>query len=280
MNETVHSVWVVGAGLLGSELARFWRAQGARVLTIDKKAKARVHGDAAERDTLSEATIILPDPDVITICVSTRGGSAMEYRRAYLDTVEALSTARPEARLIFCSSTGLYPDTAGREVSEQTPCEPVDDRDRVLLQAEQLVRSSGGVVARLAALYGFGRCEILRRHVSHEPLLPGAEDRVFNYVYVADAARALYLLADPKLQGGDIWNVCGESYTKREVYAMIERISKIPASAESSPVGKRRGTKNHRVSSGKMRSLGWFPRMDLEHFTEVELFENEESTIG
>ena len=262
MSRAVSTVWVVGAGLLGKELARAWRTEGAR-----------------EGDTLAEAAAILPAPEVIYVCVSTRGGSATDYRRAYRDTTEALLHAQSQARVIFCSTTGLYPDTAGEEVTEETPCEVEDEKSLVLLDTERLVTSAGGIVARLAALYGFGRCEVVRRHVSGEPRLGGGEERMFNYVYVGDAARALFLLADPELPGGSIWNVCGESTTKREMYAMLERISKIPARVDSSPNGSRRGLKNHRISARKMRDVGWFPRMSMEHFVEVELFENEDSSL-
>lgn len=275
MSRAVSAVWVVGAGLLGKELARVWRTKGAHVLTIDKRAEARVRGDAAERDTLAEAASILPMPEVIYVCVSTRGGSATDYRRAYRDTTEALLHAQPQARVIFCSTAGLYPDTSGKEVTEETPCEAKDEKDRVLLDTERLVVSADGIVARLAALYGFGRCELVRRHVSGEPRLCGGEERVLNYVYVGDAARALFLLADPELPGGSIRNICGESVTKRDMYALLERVSKIPASERSSPDGARRGVKNHSVSAKKMRAAGWFPRMSMEHFVEVELFENE-----
>lgn len=275
MRRDVSTVWVVGAGLLGTELARVWRMGGGRVLTIDKRVEARVRGNAAEYDTLAEAAAILPAPEVIYVCVSTRGGTATDYRRAYRDTTEALLHAQPKARVIFCSTTGLYPDTGGGEVTEETPCEAEDEKSFILLDTERLVTSTGGIVARLAALYGFGRCELVRRHVRGEPRLSGGEERVLNYVYVGDAARALFLLADPELPGGSIRNVCGESATKREMYAMLEKVSKIPAALEISPGSVRRGLKNHRVSAKKMRDTGWFPRMSMEHFTEVYLFEDE-----
>ena len=277
MSRVRTAVWVVGAGLLGTELARMWRVGGVQVLTIDKCVEARVRGDAAERETLAEAAAILPVPDIIYVCVSTRGGSVADYRRVYRDTTEALLRAQPQARVIFCSTTGLYPDTAGEEVTEETPCEAGNEKDLILLETERLIVAAGGIVARLAALYGVGRCELFRRHISGEPRLGGSAERVFNYVYVGDAARALFLLADPELRGGSIWNVCGESVTKHDMYAMLERISKIQASEESSPDGVRRGAKNHRISAKKMRDIGWSPRMCMEHFVEVELFENEKN---
>ena len=86
------------------------------------------------------------------------------------------------------------------------------------MAAESAVLGQGGVVARLVPLYGPGRCELVRRYLAGEPCLPGGAGRCMNYVHRDDAVAALRLLA---ADGEGVYNLCGESFTKGEMYARL-----------------------------------------------------------
>ncbi len=206
--------WILGTGFLGSRLRRLL----PQSIGIDRAAPAEVQGDAADPAVLTRAESLMP-PALIFCCLSTRGGEAAEYRRTYLDVVRALPVS---ARIIFCSSL-----SAGAGASEKAG---------ILREAEQCVLARGGVVVRLAALYGEGRCELLRRHRAGEPRLAGKETRRLNYIHVDDAAAAL--LAAAAAPSG-IYAACGDCLSKSEAYALLEEVTGIPAAAESAPAGRR-----------------------------------------
>lgn len=214
MTPAAQPAWILGTGFLGSRLRRLL----PQSVGIDRTAPAEVQGEAAAPAVLARAAALLP-PAFIFCCLSTRGGDAAAYRRTYHDVVQAL----PEgAKLIFCSSL-----SAGQGASEKAA---------ILQETEQVVLARGGVVVRLAALYGEGRCELLRRHRAGEPRLAGDEDRRLNYIHVDDAAAALLAAAEAP---SGLYAACGESFTKAAAYALLERVTGIPAVAESSAEGRR-----------------------------------------
>lgn len=262
--------WVIGgAGFLGSAVAGLWRAAGGRVLALDPAAGAEgIAGRAGEAAVVQRALACL-SPGVIFFCASTRGGDAGEYRRAYSEPVQAAAAAAPGARLVFCSSCAVYEQ--GGVATEQSATPGATPRLSTLLAAERAVCRAGGVVARLAALYGPGRCELLRRHCAGEPRLPGPPDRVLNYVHVHDAARALALLATAPSLPHSVYNVCAESFTVAQAYAALESITGRVASASAAAAG-RRGSADHRVCAELLRTeLGWQPRVTFADFCRGEM---------
>lgn len=244
---TLHGqrVWIAGYGFLGHVLAQKCRAAGAHVLSIDSNAAvgADLCADAAEPATIAQAIEWgVGRPSVIFCCLSTRGGTVQDYRHCYLQTVRNLEAAHLLENCIFCSSSSVYGAAT--------------DRTAVLTECEQLILSRGGCVARLVPLYGPGRCELLRRYLAGEPCLPGAPERVLNYVHVEDAAEALILLAEREVSG--YCDVCGESFTKSQIYAELERVTGI-AAAQAEGVPGRRGCSSVAVSADTLRALGWEP---------------------
>lgn len=214
MSSAAQPAWILGTGFLGSRLRRLL----PQSIGIDRAAPAEVQGEAADAAVLERAAAVLP-PARIFCCLSTRGGEVADYRRTYLDVVRTLTEG---ARIIFCSSL-----SAGQGASEKAA---------ILREAEQTVLARGGVVVRLAALYGEGRCELLRRHRAGEPRLAGAETRRLNYIHVDDAAAALLAAAEAP---SGIYAACGDSFSKAEAYALLESVTGILAAAESSPEGRR-----------------------------------------
>lgn len=214
MTPAAQPAWILGTGFLGSRLRRLL----PHAVGIDCAAPAEVQGDAADPAVLARAAE-RGMPALIFCCLSTRGGDAAAYRRTYLDAVRALPAG---AKVVFCSSL-----SAGQGAS---------DKAGLLREAETCVLARGGVVVRLAALYGEGRCELLRRHRAGEPRLAGADERRLNYIHVDDAAAALVAAAAAP---SGLYAACGDSFTKAEAYALLERVTGIPAVAESAPAGRR-----------------------------------------
>ena len=58
------------------------------------------------------------------------------------------------AALAFTSSTSVYAQGDGEWVTEESPAEPDRETGRVLRATEEFVLAGGGIVARLAGIYG------------------------------------------------------------------------------------------------------------------------------
>jgi len=92
------------------------------------------------------------------------------YRCAYVDGLaNVLGWIRSGGgsgavrRLFFTSSTAVYGHEQGEWVDEGSPTEPRHVTGRILLEAEELVRSDGipATVVRLAGIYGPGRTRLV-----------------------------------------------------------------------------------------------------------------------
>ncbi len=266
MNASCHHAWVVGAGFLGGEMLRCCRAAGMRVLSIDERRPADVRGAMQSPDTQRVAMQMLR-PDVIFCCTSSCGGNAAAYRHCYEEVAQTLACMLGDGKLVFCSTCSVYEEVAGAEVTEARPCPARREKMRIMLRAEQAVREVGGVVARLAALFGPGRCEVARRYIEGRESLPGAEFRWMNYVHVEDAARALLLLAECG-EGGWVYNVCAETLLSAEFYRQMDKILP-PRAATRAGLPAARGSHgrlHQRVCADRLRALGWCPRVRLIDF--------------
>lgn len=263
-------VWIIGgAGFLGAALARLCTAEGLRACVVDPACADGANSLCAPAGlpmAVERAAARFGLPRFVFFCAATRGGDAAACRQAFLAPVQSVSAAAPCARLVFCSSTSVYGDAPGW-TTEQTPVKQlchgrVSERLAALLRAEAAVLQAGGCVARLSALYGPGRCELLRRHLAGEPRLTGEPARALNYVHVEDAARALLLLAGADCRS-QVFNVSGECMTKGEAYAMLEALTGRAASQASSPA-HRRGLADHRISAERLKAAcGWVPRVSM-----------------
>lgn len=252
MISAAHNVWVLGNGFLGSRLAEVCRRLGARVLCIDATTPAEVHGDAAD-ETVLRAAACQVAPTLIFCCLSTRG-QMERYEHTYLHPLRLLQRMFPTVEIVFCSSL-----SAGWGSS------PSAD---ILRQAEQLVLQRGGRVARLAALYGPGRCELLRRHLAGEPCLFGEDTRLLHYLHVEDAVQALLLLCSAP--PGTCAEVVGETFTKGNIYACLAAWTGVPVARENASPSRRGGAALPE-GAACCPVPGWKPRHSFRAFVQQEV---------
>ncbi len=232
--------WVIGGGFLGSALAAAVQQRGGRAVVIEICNGLDAAEPAVLRELLQQGT-----PQTVFCCQATHGGTAADYRRAYGTVVAALQAVVPSARLVFCSSLGAAAPT---------------ERAAVLRQAEEAVLAADGVVLRMPALYGEGRCELLRRHLAGEPRLGGADDRVFRYLHREDAVAALLAAAE---QPCGRYAAVGESFTKKEIYRCLEMWTGVPAAETSAPLSARASCA---AETSLPAPAGWQPQRRMEDF--------------
>ncbi len=258
-------VVIAGCGYVGSAAADLFHASG---WTVEGwTASAESAAQLAAKPYLVRAVDFTSAPpsgepaaDAVVHCASTKGGDAEAYRRVYLHGAQNLAATFPEARLLFTSSTSVYAQRDGGWVDEQSSAEPSHASGRVLRETEDFIVSHGGLVARLAGIYGPGRSALLRKFLAGTATID-PEDRYVNQAHRDDIAAAIVSLLRSG-QRGQIYNVAdGHPLLLRECYSWLAARLERPLPPIAPPVTERkRGRSNKRVRSEKLRLLGWAPQ--------------------
>ncbi len=260
-------VLIAGCGYIGSATADLFHAAGWAVegWTASAESAERLAGapyriravDLSDPEAVAQSG---GGFDAIVQSASSRGGTADDYRRVYLESARNLRNAFPRALLLFTSSTSVYAQKSGDWVTEESQAEPERETAKILREAEELTLRTGGIVARLAGIYGPGRSALLRKFLSGEATLGPDSDRFLNQTHRDDAAAALFLLINQHASG--IYNVSDHNpLSQRAAYAWLAQHLQRPSPpASNTPSRRKRGDSNKRVSSAKLQALGWRPR--------------------
>lgn len=250
---------VIGAGYLGKAVAEVFRAADWEVDAVSLSG-----GDGSIAADVSDAESVRAlagrgRPDFIIHCAASGRGGAEAYRRVYVDGCRNLVAAFPGGRILFTSSTSVYAQTDGSEVTEESAAEPDRETGKLLLEAERIVIDGGGVVARLSGIYGPGRSVILKKFLDGEAVIEEDGRRFLNQIHRDDAAGALRLLAETKARG--IFNVSDFAPVSQiDCYRMLAgKFGRpLPPTGPRDP-NRKRGWTHKRVLSAKLAGLGWKP---------------------
>ena len=210
----------------------------------------------------------LPQVDRVFYCVGFDRAAGTTMRSVYVDGLRNVLKHLPSSvqRVVYASSTGVYAQTEGEWVDEDSPTYPLHDSGQVCLEAEGHIRawceprSVSSVVLRFAGLYGPGR--IVRRSILEqgEPI-PGDPDKFLNMIHIDDAAqvsKAALEADDP----GPIYVVGDDRPVKRrEYYSVAAQALGAPEPRFASPRPGSpeafRDATNKRVANHRMkRELG------------------------
>jgi len=127
--------------------------------------------------------------------------SGKSMREVYVQGLRNVLDALPSetGRLIYISSTGVYGQTDGSWVDEESPCQPERDSGQICLEAEQTLlnhRLSGrSVILRLAGIYGPGRIPYIDKIRQGEPIAAPSAGWL-NLIHVDDAASVVAAAAE------------------------------------------------------------------------------------
>jgi nucleoside-diphosphate-sugar epimerase len=212
------------------------------------------HGDVAKR---------AGEFDAVIHCVSSRGGDAEAYRQIYLNGARNLLKAFAETKILFTSSTSVYAQRDGSWVTEVSETKPLRETSRILLEVEHLILEKGGIVVRLAGIYGARRSALLSKFLSGTAAIDPDNDRYVNQVHRDDIASALFLLLNREAQhAGQIYNVVDDQpLSQSECYRWLaRRLNRPLPPIRQSEQSRKRGDTNKRVSNAKLRHLGWTPQ--------------------
>ena len=269
-------VLLVGRGFLGSELARLCESQGGQVYVADKEKGEGEAGGVLESCALVDVREIgslrtwreqlLAElgelPPVGFFCVSSSRGGQEVFVETMGQGVKNLREVFPEICWVFCSSTSVYPQEKGEEVTEESPVLARTERTKVLLESEARVLASGGIVARLSNLYGPGRSVLLERLRAGKGSMEEEGERLLNHIHRDDAAEALWLLAQKRKEClGQVYNVTDSlPVAKKKLYRALCSVLQWDHPKGSFPRSSARPFSSKAVSNARLLALGWEPR--------------------
>lgn len=265
-------VLIAGCGYLGRALGARLAAEGAFVAGLRRPgsdpAPLRAAGVEPFFADLTRPGDLAGLPrgwDGVVFCAAPDERGEAAYRAVYAEgsrrLVEWLGKDGGGVK-VFTGSTRVYAQADGSEVTEASPTEPRSPEGRVLLEAEAAWRGAGGVVFRVAGLYGPGRNRI-GSLVRGEARMHGAGERRLNLIHRDDLVAAV-ILALRRARPGALYNVSdGRPPTEREFYGWLcPRLGvPLPGAAEAAGGGgRRRSEGDKQVMSGAIReALGWRP---------------------
>lgn len=259
---------VVGCGYLGGRVAAAWRAAGRGVfaLTRDRAAELTqagltpVVGDVTDPASL-ERLRELPPLCTLLYAVGFDRRAGRPMRDVYVGGLaNVLAALPPVRRVIYVSSTGVYGQTGGEWVTEDSPTVPLEESGRVVLAAEDTLRRArpDAMVLRFAGIYGPDR--LLRGAAvrAGEPYI-GDADKFLNLIHVADGVRAV-LAAEANARPGSTFNIAdGTPVTRCDFYTTLAELLHAPPAAFR-PAEVVAVEANRRIDASRARAeLGFVP---------------------
>ena len=265
-------ILIAGCGYIGQAAADLFHAAGWVVEGWTRSAESAASlsakpypvrvVDVSQADQVAECGPAAAGFDALVHCASSSGGDAEMYRKVYLDGASNLLATFPGSKLLFTSSTSVYAQRDGSWVTEESETKPMRETSRILLETESLVLASGGIVARLAGIYGPGRSVLLSKFLAGTAMIDPENDRFVNQVHRDDIAAALFLLLSREAEIAQVYNVVDDQpILQSECYRWLaQRLNRPLPPIGRSTQERKRGDSNKRVSNAKLRALGWTAR--------------------
>jgi nucleoside-diphosphate-sugar epimerase len=255
-------VLIAGCGYVGSVVAKLFADTGWDVtgwIRTDQMAGRVGEGEISLKAVnIANLDAVRSNAFGANVVVHCASSGADSYRHVYRDGVANLSACFPGARLIFTSSTSVYPQRDRSLVTEESPAEPDSDNARILREAEEIALENSGIVLRVAGIYGPGRSFLLRSTMNRTAI---ATDRIVNQVHRDDVASAIFFLGGCQtINPPRIFNVVDDTPAPRaEILAWLSERLNLPLPTSVVMAEQRQGHSNKRVSNAKLRALGWTP---------------------
>lgn len=258
------TVLIAGCGDLGTEAGLRFAAAGHEVFGIRRspeKLPPQIRGVKAD---LSSGMPGLPvEADILVIALAADASTEDAYRAAYVDGLRNVldgvdRQASPPRRILFVSSTAVYPDAGGAVVDENTPTEPTRFSGKILLEAERLLldrAENASTVLRLGGIYGPGRTRLIDQVRSGKAMIPG-QPKHTNRIHRDDAAAMMVHLATMEAQPEPVYlGVDDESAELGDVLRFLAQELRLPEPLVGPASDGGAGDK--RCSNTRLRSTGF-----------------------
>ncbi|MBM4005414.1 MAG: NAD-dependent epimerase/dehydratase family protein [Planctomycetes bacterium] len=261
---------VVGCGYLGKRVAMRHLETVGPVWAL---TRSQAHADEFARvglkpvlaDVMRPETLDqLPEVERVLYAVGFDRRAGHSIHQVYQQGLANVLLRLPDSirRFVYISSTGVYGQSTGEWVDEESECQPIRAGGEACLAAEKFIADS--TVAgrsnclRLAGIYGPGRIPYLKELREGSPLPVG--EGYLNLIHVVDGAEAA-LAALACQTAPRTWNVAdGTPVLRPDYYRFVAAALRAPApqfvshspATDSSRAERARSDK--RISATRMRT--------------------------
>ncbi len=264
-------ILIAGCGYVGCELAGRLVAAGHDAWGLSRRPAGLPPGVrpvAADLADPAALRALPPSLDAIVYAAAAGGPTESHYRAAYLDGPRNLLAAlaasgQAPRRVVYVSSTGVYPQRGGSWVDEDSPAEPPDLMGQAMRDGERAVLDGPfpGTVLRLAGIYGPGRTHWIDRVKDGSARRPPPGTWT-NRIHRDDAARAIaHLLAlpapEPLYLGVD--DEPAELAAVLDFLAARLGVPPLPPEPDGPGADPMRGRGFKRCSNRRLRASGFAP---------------------
>lgn len=270
-----YRVLIAGCGDVGGALGRELAADGHQVFGLRRRVAALpeeitpYEADLGRPETLRD---LPPALDYVVYAAAADETSEPAYRRAYVEGVDHLLAALDQQhqaprRLLFTSSTGVYGQSDGSWVDEDSPTEPTRFTGELVLAGERRIAAGPwpATAVRFGGIYGPGRTRLIRRVQAGGLEVDRSRPLYTNRIHRDDCAGVLAHLLERDLAGEPVpavvLGVDNEPAPRHEVYDWLADRLGVPRPAEagaapSTTPGRLHGG-SKRCSNLGLRSLGY-----------------------
>ncbi len=194
---------IVGCGRIGNLIAIQLKNKRHQVIGLRRNIQNLITGVEGFGADITEPLPDLPEVDHFIYCPAPQQKSEADYQRLYYEGLQNCINAftiKPKKSWII-SSTRVYSENQGAWVNEQTPLNPSDQKQRVLIEMEQLAQTElSACILRLSGIYDQSSKRLIKW--AQQSAYPFAEQHWSNSIHAQDAANAvvhLMRVADSKL---------------------------------------------------------------------------------
>ena len=263
MAEAVKNVLLFGCGYVASVLAERLRASRAQITVIKRKAGNLKGVSYIECDLAVQEPVLETAPDYVVYSISADEHTDEAYERAYVrslkNAIGALERCGFGGRFIFTSSTGVYSQTNGEWIDEDSPADSDTFSGKRLLEAEALLANTKfhPIVVRFGGIYGPGRTRLIEEVRGGTVTLTNGSPQYTNRIHRDDCAAMLNFLLNAPEVSPLYLGVDDEPSDRNAVIRWIADQLKVPHPPFVEP-GSRTGGK--RCSNRLIREAGFEPR--------------------
>ena len=228
---------IIGCGKVGLRLAAQLQAAGPcyglirNPERIPELTAHKVQPWLQDLDQTLQLPVAIRNADPLQILYLAPPGRTDLTDRRIATVINALP--KPPTQWVYISTSGVYGDCNGRWVDETTPVNPLTDRAKRRVSAEQQLLDWGRnqqapvIILRVPGIYGPGRLP-LQRIRSGEPIIDPAVAPVTNLIHEDDLV-AVCIAALQRGRAGEIYNVSGgEPINISEYYLAVAAAAGLP----------------------------------------------------
>ena len=258
---------VTGAsGFLAGHIVNHLIASGNQVIPVTRQ---RLDGSVQVqdyRDTPSADLLIHLAEEPDRQKVNKIGSKYIEYS----SNIAAILTEKFKGNIIYASSGTVYGDQEEKPYTINSPIYATDIYSESKITNERIVLESGGVVLRLANVYGKGMSSnnvmsnIIKQLQVDDEIVVNDASPIRDFVMATDVAKLLSIMVQLKSKG--IVNV--GSGVPTSIYQLIKIFLKVGNHLEKKIVSKSESTKisiNVLDISDTKKRFNWSPSQDLEN---------------